>query len=107
MPGVAGVGGTTQLLVSLALASDITNTVHNLQMIPTLTTHKILTLQCAALLPGGDPAEVLVGAGEGVWCGGGGHGHYSSGARLLSSPRHSVVFEAQRMTMGCHNHQEV
>ena len=27
----------------------------------------------AARLPGGDQGEVLVGAGEGVWCGGGGH----------------------------------
>ena len=84
MPGVAGVGG------------------HHPAGQPDTN-----TAECAALLPGGDPAEVLVGAGEGVWCGGGGHGHYSSGARLLSSPRHSVVFEAQRMTMGCHNHQEV
>ena len=44
MPGVAGVGGHHP-----AAGQPDTN-----------------TAECAALLPGGDPAEVLVGAGEGV-----------------------------------------
>ena len=67
---------------------DITNSV--VHMIPSLPyAYDTDMILCAALLPGGDHAEVLVGAGEGVWCGG--QPPCSSGARLFSPPRHSVV----------------